>query len=140
MKTAAAILLLAGAWTLTATADFRARSVWDAVYSTAQARRGQRIYNETCARCHGETLLGGDDAKPLAGDTFLDRWDRKALWVMFDVTRRTMPDDGPAVLTRAQTVDVVAYLLSANGFPAGVNDLTPDDTALREIEFLKKKP
>ena len=118
----------------------RARSVWDGVYSKAQAARGKIIYNETCARCHGETMLGGDDAKPLAGDEFLVRWDRKTVWVMFDITRRTMPDDGPAVLSRAQTADVVAYVLSSNGFPAGTGDLTADDVALKEISILRKKP
>ena len=132
-----ACLALTAASTIAVT---RARSVWDGVYSKAQAARGKTIYNETCARCHGETMLGGDDAKPLAGSEFLERWDRKAVWVMFDVTRRTMPDDGPAVLSRAQTVDVVAYVLSANGFPAGAVDLTADDAALKDTLILRKKP
>jgi len=130
---------LAGCAVVTVSAA-RARSVWDGVYSKPQTVRGKTIYLETCARCHGETLLGGDDAKPLGGESFLERWDRKTVWVLFDVTRRTMPDDGPAVLSRTQTVDVVAYLLSANGFPAGSADLTADDAALKDISILKKKP
>ena len=118
----------------------RARSVWDGVYTKAQAARGKSIYNETCTRCHGETMLGGDDAKPLAGKDFLDRWDGKQVFLLFDITRRKMPDDGPAVLSRTQTADVVAFVLSANGFPAGAVDLATEDAPLKDIVVLKRKP
>ena len=118
----------------------QSRSVSDVAYSKPQAARGKAIYGEFCARCHGETLLGGDDAKPLGGEAFLDRWNGRMVWELFDVTRRTMPDDGPAVLSRAQTADVVAYLLSANGFPAAASELASDDASLKDILIGKKKP
>ena len=118
----------------------RAKTVWDGVYTKAQAARGKTVYGTTCARCHGETLLGGDEARPLAGEAFVDRWNRKALWLLFDVTRRTMPDDGPAVLTRAETADVVAYLLSSNAFPAGAAELASDDAVLKDILITKTRP
>jgi len=136
----AGTVILVGTLAITAATAARARSVWDGVYTKAQATRGKTVYNETCARCHGETFLGGDDAKPLVGDVFFERWDGKSVFLMFDITRRKMPDDGPAVLSRAQTADVIAYLFAANGFPAGTADLATDDAPLKEIVITKKKP
>lgn len=132
-------LCLAGvlAWSVPMAA--RSRSVWDGIYAPRQVERGKTVYVEICLRCHGETLLGGDDARALVGETFMARWSGKALWDLFDITRRTMPDDGPAVLTRAQTANLMAYLLSANGVPAGQTDLTPDDAALKDIQITRAK-
>ena len=50
------------------------RSVWDGVYSKEQAGRGQDAYGSICARCHGENLLGDDDAPPLVDKEFLEKW------------------------------------------------------------------
>ena len=44
-----ALLLLA----LAAASTAAARSVWDGVYSKEQARRGQAVYQQECAKCHG---------------------------------------------------------------------------------------
>src|SRR5438045_7973524 len=41
-----------------ATAQSRRPSVWDGIYSVAQAERGHILYNAYCARCHGEELEG----------------------------------------------------------------------------------
>ena len=38
------------------------RSVWDGVYTKEQAHRGQTVYGQECAKCHGENLAV---AKPL---------------------------------------------------------------------------
>jgi mono/diheme cytochrome c family protein len=115
----------------------RSRSVWDGVYSKAQVARGQKIYDDVCLRCHGETLLGSDDAKPLVGDDFLARWNGKTVFDLFDATRRKMPSDGPGVLSRREAADVVAYLLSQNPFPAGASDLASDDAPLMDIAISK---
>ena len=45
-----------------------ARTVWDSVYSAAQATRGAAVYQKVCAECHGPQLAGkanADDAPPL---------------------------------------------------------------------------
>ena len=42
-----------------------------------------------------------------------------------------MPSDGPGKLSRRQCTDIIANLLSANGFPAGESELaTPTASAL----------
>jgi hypothetical protein len=39
----------------------QARSVWEGVYTEAQAKRGEALYFERCVRCHGATYMGGTD-------------------------------------------------------------------------------
>jgi mono/diheme cytochrome c family protein len=115
------------------------RSVWDGVYSKEQASRGQKAYNSLCARCHGEALLGGENSPPLAGSDFLDKWNGKSVGSLVDFTRKTMPSDGPGKLSRRQCTDIVAYLLSANEFPAAEKDLDSDAAVLSQI-LIQPKP
>jgi hypothetical protein len=50
-----------------------------------------------------------------------------------------MPSDGPGRLSRQLCTDVVAYLLNANGFPAGKADLANDAAAQKQITIEAKK-
>ena len=34
------------------------RTIWDGVYTDAQARRGEDLYRQHCSRCHGADLTG----------------------------------------------------------------------------------
>jgi mono/diheme cytochrome c family protein len=115
------------------------RSVWDRVYSKQQASRGQTAYNSTCARCHGDALLGGEEAPALVDKDFLEKWDGKTVGSLVELIRTSMPSDGPGRLSRKQCTDIAAYLLSANNFPAGDGDLAADADALNEILFQAKK-
>ena len=116
------------------------RSVWDGVYSGDQAKRGGKVYTTECVRCHGEQLEGGGEVKPLSGAGFLANWNGVSLGEMLDRTRTSMPDDNPGTLSRQQVVDVLAYLLSANKFPAGDAELPREAEALNQIRFLATKP
>ena len=124
---------------LIASAVAASRSVWSGVYSQDQASRGQKAYNSQCARCHGEALLGGENSPPLVDPDFLDKWYGKSVGSLVDFTRKTMPSDGPGKLSRRQCTDMIAYLLSANGFPAGESDLDSDAAVLNEI-LIQPKP
>ena len=124
---------------LIASAAAASRSVWSGVYSQDQASRGQKAYNSHCARCHGEALLGGENSPPLVDRDFLDKWYGKSVGSLVDFTRKTMPSDGPGKLSRRQCTDMIAYLLSANGFPAGESDLDSDAAVLNEI-LIQPKP
>ncbi len=116
-----------------------AKSVWDGVYSAEQVERGKKAYNNLCARCHGEKLLGNDDATPLVGTGFLAKWDGKSVGALVELTRTEMPSDGPGKLTRKQCTDITAYLLNANGFPAGQSELLPELDVLNGIQLQTKK-
>jgi hypothetical protein len=46
-----------------------------------------------------------------------------------------MPLDKPGRLSRQQNADVIAFLLKANGWPAGTVELPPDPPALNQIRI-----
>ena len=111
------------------------RSVWDGVYTTEQAKRGETLYGQSCASCHGTTLEGGEMAPPLAGGQFNSNWNGLSLGDLFERTRISMPQNNPGSLSRAQYADVLAYMLSAGSFPAGKVELPREVEILRQIAF-----
>ena len=127
--TAAAVIVALVSSVLSAQAG---RTAKDGVYTDAQAARGGAIYKEKCASCHGPTL-GGSLAPPLAGDAFAATWGGP-LSAIVDKIQATMPaNDSMGTLTRAQTADVVAFILQTSKFPAGRAELPPEDAALKTI-------
>jgi S-disulfanyl-L-cysteine oxidoreductase SoxD len=116
------------------------RSVWDGVFSADQAKRGQARYKELCASCHGETLEGGESSPPLAGGEFLSNWNTLSVGDLFDRTRSTMPQNKPGSLNREAGAEILAYVLSANQFPAGKDALPQASEALKEIRIEALKP
>ena len=111
------------------------RSLWDGVYTQDQAKRGEAVYVEKCARCHGAQLIGGDMNPPLVGPEFLSTWNTKTVGDLFDRIRTSMPADKPGSVSRQQSSDVVAYLLSANKFPTGSTELENQTELLKQIPF-----
>ena len=116
------------------------RSVWDGVYTEEQSKRGEEVYKKECAACHGAELTGGESAPPLTGGAFQANWNGLTLGDLFDRIRKTMPQARPGSLTRQQDSDVLAFMLSANKFPAGKTELYRQSEMLKEIRFETKKP
>ena len=114
-------------------------SVWDGVFTEAQADRGRATYAGACALCHGRRLNGAPDdpdmpsTPPLARAPFLRTWTGRTLATLFDFTRATMPEDNPGSLTDAEYVDVIAYILSAGAMPAGETELALDRGRLARV-------
>jgi mono/diheme cytochrome c family protein len=115
------------------------RSVWDGVYTKAQATRGQATYTEECLKCHGENLGGGEGGPPLAGKEFLEKWNGRTAGNLFGVIRKSMPSDDPGNLSSRQYSDLVAYILSMNEFPAGQKELDRETALLDEIRIEMKR-
>ena len=117
----AALAAVTGA-ILVAQEDNTEPSVWDGVYSSDQADRGQKVYEATCARCHGADLTGGR-ARPLVGESFVRDWGGLTLDSV--LTRaKTMPPGAAGSLAEERYLDILAYVLSKNDFPIGTGDLT----------------
>ncbi|MDE3166220.1 MAG: PQQ-binding-like beta-propeller repeat protein [Acidobacteriota bacterium] len=112
LRFTAGVLLVSAAYS-------QSRPAWDGSFSSAQAARGAAVYRESCARCHGQDLSGGENSPALAGAAFLARWGGKSAAEFLERTRRTMPTDNPAGLTAAQYAEVVAHVLAVNGFHPG---------------------
>src|SRR5688572_31888871 len=55
------------------------KSTNDGVYTDAQAKRGDVLYKEQCATCHGDNLEGSGPMPPLAGKDFLVNWQGKTV-------------------------------------------------------------
>ena len=116
------------------------KTTLDGLYSEPQASRGEKIYADSCASCHGDDLSGGGQTPALAGKDFNVDWIDLTLGDLFDRTHGTMPADKPGTMTAAQTADVIAYLLKKGNFPAGAADLPADTAALKAIKFVSPKP
>ena len=109
------------------------KTVWDGVYSDAQAGRGKKAYITHCAECHNEGLQGGDLAPALKGDDFLLQWNDQSMAELFERTQKTMPQSNPGGLMPQETADILAYVLQVNRMPAGQGDLPGDAAALEPI-------
>jgi|KBSMisStandDraft_5_1062788.scaffolds.fasta_scaffold12755_3 mono/diheme cytochrome c family protein len=116
----------------------QARTVRDGVYTDAQAARGAAVYKEKCASCHGPTL-GGSLAPPLTGDAFAANWGGP-LSAIVDKIQATMPANAMGTLTRAQTSDVLAFMLQSSKFPAGRAELSSDEAALKTVTLPGAQP
>ena len=101
------------------------RSPADGVYLKAQASRGEDVFRTSCETCHGTTLEGSDLAPPLQGEAFLQTWDGEVLAELMMLVQETMPQDAPGELTEENYRDLLAFVLSTNGFPPG-DELTMD--------------
>jgi S-disulfanyl-L-cysteine oxidoreductase SoxD len=101
------------------------RTVWDGVYTAAQAARGERQYDASCRGCH--------DEGPRRGEAFMRDWQGTDLEKLFSQTRTTMPADAPGSLGDAAYLDIVSYMLQVNAFPAGTTEL--DGTAIAAVRI-----
>lgn len=114
-------------------------SVWDGVFTEAQAARGREVYTGACGLCHGRRLNGAPDdpdmrsTPPLARARFLREWEGRSLAVLLAFTRLTMPEDNPGSLTDEEYVDVIAYMLSVGRMPAGGGELPTDSRRLAHV-------
>ena len=116
------------------------KSIWDGVYSEAQAARGKALYAQECASCHGGELTGGEMAPPLAGGEFMAGWDGLTIGDLFERVRISMPQNAPGSLSGQQNADILAFMFSSNKFPAGAEEMPKEAGILKQIKFEVKKP
>lgn len=129
-----ACAVLFAAFGLHATLRAQAQATADGVYTEAQAMRGETLYAEQCAACHGEDLTGVADLFPaLIGDTFVANWQGKSVGELFEKISMTMPALDPGSLMPEQVADLVAHALSASKYPAGTAELASEVEALKAI-------
>jgi mono/diheme cytochrome c family protein len=109
------------------------------VYTRPQAKSGKAIYHEKCSSCHLDNLAGGTNESPaLKGHDFLSHWNGRPLRALYSRIVSTMPINDPGTLSEKETLDVLAYILQVNGFPAGEKAPKSADD-LSKIQFPKGK-
>lgn len=107
-------------------------SVWDGVYTTEQAARGNQAYNASCAVCHRADLRGGQ-GRSLVGSRFWESWGEDGLSSLYSVVRERMPEGQPGSLKPETYLDIVAYILQRNEYPAGTVELTAESVKLVQV-------
>ena len=70
----------------------------------------------------------------LAGPTFAARWGdgQHSIDDLFYIVRTLMPNDEPGKLTRQEYIDIVGYLLRANGWVPDEQELVPGSALLKQ--------
>ena len=117
------------------------RTIWDGVYTEAQALRGQDSYKAICGYCHRDDLSGGGSeagAPSLRGTIFTSQWQDRQLVDLFVSIGTTMPKNEPDSLTAQVVADIVSFLLQANDIPNGDTELPPRLAPLEEILFAER--
>ena len=117
-----------------------AKTQWDGVYTLEQAKRGETIYAEKCASCHGPDMNGGEMAPGLAGGEFTANWNDLSLGDLFERMRISMPQNAPGSLSRDDNAAVLAHMLNKASYPPGNTELPSQTEALNQIKFLATKP
>jgi len=139
MRLFASVLVVVTVVTFAAFAQ-QPRTTWSGIYTNEQSARGEKLYAEQCAQCHGDGLGGVESAPALTGDMFNSNWEGLPLGDLLDRIRISMPQNKPGSLSRAQTADIVAHMLKVGGFPSGDTPLDGQAGALGQTKFVTYKP
>jgi mono/diheme cytochrome c family protein len=104
-----------------------------ASFLPSQAERGARIYQNTCATCHGPGTL--------IGEGFVAQWNNRRVYDLYALVRGTMPLDNPAGMKDGEYLDVIAYLLQVNKHrSAALDSLRADTVSLRKTRIAVSLP
>ena len=114
------------------------RTVWDGVYTEAQAERGRAAYATSCASCHADDLRGRSTAPSLVEESFAFLWEDMSFGDLFERTQTRMPSDRPGSLPGATYADILAFIAQKNGYPPGPNELAAEVAALKSIRITAK--
>ena len=131
------LAVLTAAFVLTCVVNYDAsaqgKTTNDSVFTDEQATRGEDAYQQECAQCHLDDLLGDGIAPSLFGAPFSFRWSELSVADMLVASRTTMPQGAPASLSPQAYVDIVAYMLKVNDYPAGDVELPTVEAELEAI-------
>jgi mono/diheme cytochrome c family protein len=128
-----ALLLFASAGLVTAQTSTPRGTVWDGVYTEAQAARGVSAFGQSCAGCHA---LAAQGKSPLVGDPFWKSFAQKTVADLLEYVSANMPNGSPGSLNESTYRDIVALMLKSNGFPAGTAELQRD--AVAKVQIVQK--
>lgn len=97
------------------------------LYTEEQATAGAAVFGKVCAECHEKADITKAD--------FRSKWNGRTLFELFELVRTTMPDSNPGGLTREEYAGALAYILKANGLPAGTTAVMPDSALMSNVKL-----
>ena len=113
-------------------------------FNAQQVERGRAHYLQLdCVRCHGVDLRGEIDmredgfgvAPALIGPNFTLRWYRGSVAALFAFLEAEKPRGDPGTYAAEVYADLIAYILSRNGFAPADTALPADRDALERMGF-----
>ncbi|HUF26394.1 MAG TPA: c-type cytochrome [Gemmatimonadaceae bacterium] len=110
----------------------KARSALEGAYADSQAQRGENTFRTTCAACHAVSTL--------TGAPFERRWGGRSAYDLFDLISTTMPFEDPGGMSRQEYVEIVAYLLKLNGYPASASTPLPAERDQLRLVRIDPRP
>jgi len=124
---------LATASLVTAQTTTPGGTVWDGVYTEAQAARGTTAFDESCSRCHA---LAAEGKAPVVGEPFWKSFAQKTVGDLLEFVSANMPNGNPGSLSEPTYRDIVALILKSNGFPAGTAEL--ERNTIADVQIVPK--
>ena len=107
----------------------------EGIYSDKQANRGSVVYHDVCETCHAPDLSGGKVVPELVGGAFTVRWAGMTVEQLFEWIVVSMPVENPSSVSRPDKLDILAFILSANGLPSGDQELVEREAILDRVAF-----
>ena len=108
-------------------------------FTEQQAAQGKAAYEHNCMDCHGTTMDNGEfGGAPLRGAYFKNKWGSGSVANLYAYTKAKMPPDRPGALSDKVYADLIAHILTANGYEAGAREL-PTDPSVQQSMSLKRE-
>ena len=95
-------------------AGAQGRTVWDGVYTDAQAARATGTFNQVCSNCH---TLAAQGNKPLSGEKFWEGFTQKTVGDLLTYVKTNMPNGNGGSLSASSYNDLVALILQVQRLP-----------------------
>lgn len=105
------------------------KSILDRIYSEPQAERGEQQFKQSCSSCHTPGMF--------VGGAFAERWNSQSMGNVFEWLSANMPENDPGGLKPQQYADILAFVLSINGYPIGTDDMPADKTILQQYAIVE---
>lgn len=104
-------------------------------FTSAQAELGKTAFTQSCVRCHGANLDDGEFGPALRGSAFKTHWAGRSVLELYTLTKNSMPPGATGQLGDDVYAQLIAYVLSANGFSASSRELPSSDAGLAAMVF-----
>src|SRR5262245_2899643 len=124
---AAALIAISIPGSVALLAQDNATSVADGVFTSDQAERGKKQFQQTCAACHS--------VSEHTGKNFESKWSGSTVGDVFDLVSNTMPESDPGGLKPDEYASILAFFLSESGYKQGDKELPPDLELLKKIRI-----
>jgi mono/diheme cytochrome c family protein len=102
-------------------------SISDGVFTSDQAERGKKLFQQTCTGCH--------TTAEHTGKSFESRWNGSTVGDLFDLVSNTMPENDPGGLKAEEYASILAFFLSESGYKEGTSELPSDLESLKHIRI-----